>query len=268
MRVLEDKYLAVFITQVKNLFEYKVNILLKLVRPFVMTAALGSLWWVLFRVTGKETIGGFTKVSFITYLLTIRFIAIFSPGSASIFQMNDEIRTGNFTMRLVRPINYLWWLFCRNLPMPLFCGSVGLCIVGVISMFMKVTIPTGWNMVLFILSVAGTIIVQYACYQGIGILSFWIYEIFPVERFFKTISSMLSGEVIPLTLFGVTARTVIQFLPFATLAFIPGGIYVGLFPLREAALLVLSQYVWAMVLWSIVICLYKRGVRKFEAQGG
>jgi len=258
----------VFVTQVKNLFEYKVNILLKLVRPFIMTAALGSLWWVLFRVTGRESIGGFTKVSFITYLLTIRFIAVFSPGSASIFHINDEIRTGNFTMRLVRPINYLSWLFCRNLPVPLFSGIIGLFIVAVLSLLMRAKVPTGWNLVLFICSVAGTVIVQYACYQGIGILSFWIYEIFPVERFFKTLSGLLSGELIPLTLFGLSARTILQFLPFATLAFIPGGIYIGLFSTGEAATLVASQYAWAVILWAIVIRLYKGGVRKFEAQGG
>jgi ABC-2 type transport system permease protein len=268
MKVLAAKYFAVFVTQIKNVFEYKVNVYLKLIRPLVMTAAVGSLWMVLFRVTGRSEIGGFTKQSFIIYLLTIRYIAVFSPGGACIGEINEEIRTGNLSMRLVRPMHYLIWLFCRNLPIPLVSGVIGLTLITVLAGLLSAQVPTGWFFPLFLASVIATIITQYAFYLGLGILSFWIYEVFPIERFYKIVSSLLSGELIPLTVFSDTVRTILQFLPFATLAFIPGGIYTGIFGPSEAVLLVASQYVWAAIFWALVLWAYKRGLRKFEAQGG
>ena len=268
MRVSAGKYLAVFHTQVKNLFEYKVNVYLKLIRPLVMVMAVGALWMVLFEVTDKKEIGGLTQRTFIIYLLIIRYIAVFSPGGASISEMNEEIRTGNITMRLVRPVHYPLWLFVRNLPIPLFSGVIGLLIVMVLAGVLGGHVPSIGQLVCFVFSVPATIMTQYAFYQGIGLLSFWIYDVFPIERFYKMMSSILSGEMIPLTIFGLTAQTVLQFLPFASLAFIPGGIYTGLFSGREAVSLVASQYGWAVLLWLVILRMYGKGLRKFEAQGG
>jgi viologen exporter family transport system permease protein len=234
----------------------------------VMVMAVGTLWLVLFEVTGKESIGGLTRQSFIIYLLIIRYIAVFSPGGASISEMNDEIRTGNITMRLVRPVHYPIWLFVRNLPVPLFSGLIGLLIVTILAGILGGHIPGVGQLICFVFSVPATIMTQYAFYQGIGILSFWIYDVFPIERFYKMLSSILSGEMIPLTIFGGMAKTVLQFLPFASLAFIPGGIYTGLFSGGEAAMLVASQYFWAVLLWLTVLRMYGKGLRKFEAQGG
>lgn len=268
MRVLAGKYGAVFLARLKNLAEYRVNFWLKLVRPLIMTAAVGSLWMVLFRISGKDEIGGFTRESFIIYLLTIRFIAVFSPGGACIGEMNDEICSGNLTMRLVRPMHYLLWLFFRNLPVPLVSGVVGLVLVTCFATIIGAPTPTGWSALLFVVSVMATIATQSAIFQGLGILSFWVYDVFPMERFYRTVSGLLSGEMIPLTVFAPAVQGVLQFLPFASLAFIPGGIYTGIFSTKMAVMLVGSQYFWAVLLWTLVMRGYKRGLRKFEAQGG
>ena len=263
-----SKYLVVFQTRIKNLLEYRVNILLKLVRPLIMTAAFGALWIVLFQLNEGRELGGFTQSSFIIYLLIIRFIAVFSPGASSIGEMNEEISSGNFTMRLVRPVHYLWWLFFRNLPIPLFSGIVGLTAVTLLAWIFDAALPRGPYALLFVLSVVATIGIQYAFYQGIGILSFWIYEISSIERFWKMTSQMLSGEMIPLSLFPVALQSVLYYSPFAALAFVPGGIYIGLFDLEQAVRMVVVQYVWAVSLWTLVLWIYRRGLQKFEAQGG
>jgi len=262
------KYIAIFVTKIKNLLAYRTNIALKLFRPILMTVAIGSLWWVLFQLNDGQDIGGFNKQSFVIYLLVIRFIAVFSPGGASIAEMNEEICTGNITMRLVRPMHYLVWLFFRNLPIPLISGVIGLLLVSVFAVWFDAIVPTGWQAVLFIFSVMATIIIQYAFYQGIGILSFWIYQINSVERFYKMTSTLFSGEMVPLTLFPPIMYQTLLYSPFASLAFVPGGIYIGLFETKQALILVLNQFAWGAVLWTLVIWVYSKGLRKFEAQGG
>ncbi len=268
MKAMAAKYIIIFITQMKNLAEYRVNFWLKLIRPVVMTAAVGSLWMVLFRVSGRETIGGFSRTSFIIYLLTIRFIAVFSPGGRCITDINEEIRTGNLTMRLVRPIHYLIWLFFRNLPVPLISGTTGIVLVSVLAVSINAPTPAGLMVPLFVASIIATIMTQYAIFMGIGILSFWVYDVFPLERFYRMINNLLSGEMVPLTIFSPAVRHILQFLPFASLAFIPGGIFTGIFTPKESLTLVGSQYFWAITLWVILLSLYDRGIKKFEAQGG
>jgi ABC-2 type transport system permease protein len=268
MKAAVAKYWIIFITQWKNLFAYRMNILLKLVRPLVMTATIATLWYVLLTVSDKETLGGFTLVSFIVYLLVIRFIAVFSPGAGSVRDMNEEIQTGDIMMRLVRPVHYLAWLFSRNFPVPLASGIIGLFVVTFGVWLFGAAVPTGFRALLFIASVMVTIVMQYAIYQGMGVLSFWIYDIWPVERFQKTVTTLLSGEIIPLTLFPSGVQAFLEFLPFAGLAYIPAAIYIGMMPLGKGCILVLVQLGWAILLWMVVLWLYKKGVQKFEAQGG
>ena len=263
-----NKYFVLFITQLKNLLEYRMNISLKLVRPILMTAIVGSLWMVLFRLSGKDTIGGFTRDNFIIYILIVRFIAVFSPGARAIGDMNEEIRTGNLVMRLVRPVHYLKWIVARSLAVPLVSGAIGIACVSIFASYTGAQLPHGPMLVLFLLSVGATILTQYAYYMGIGTLSFWVYEVMPIERFARALTNILSGDMLPLTIFGDTARSILQLLPFASLAFNPAGIYTGQFTLKMAALVVAVQYFWAILLWLGVARLYKAGLKKFEAQGG
>ncbi len=265
---LTNKYMVLFITQLKNLVEYRVNISLKLVRPILMTAIIGSLWMVLFRLSGQEKIGGFSRDNFIIYILIVRFIAVFSPGARAIADMNEEIRTGNLVMRLVRPVHYLKWIVARSLAVPIISGVIGISCVSVYASLTGADLPKGMMLVMFLLSVGATIITQYAYYMGIGTISFWVYEVMPIERFTRALTNILSGDLLPLTIFGDTARSILQLLPFASLAFNPAGIYTGQFTLKMAAVVVISQYFWAIVLWLGVARLYRAGLKKFEAQGG
>lgn len=263
-----DKYIAAFWVQVKNILAYRVNVLLKLIRPVLMTVVMASFWVLVFSITGREEIGGFTVASFIVYLLIVRFIASLSPGTAAIWTMNEEIRTGNLVMRLVKPIHYLPWLFSRSLAIPLASGVIGIIAVYVCALTLGVASPNGWFIPLFIVSVVATVLLQYAIYQGLGLLSFWIYEIWSVERLYTSLRTILSGEFVPLTLFSAGVQNILQFLPFASLAFIPAGIFVGLFSMRLAAVLVLTQFFWAMIFWMVASYIYRKGLQKFEAQGG
>ncbi|MBI9017516.1 MAG: ABC-2 family transporter protein [Phycisphaerae bacterium] len=263
-----NKYLVIFLTQFKNLLEYRVNIALKLIRPIIMTAAVASLWMVLFQVSGKDTIAGFDRSGFIFYLLVVRYIAIFSPGGRLIADMNEEICNGNLTMRLVRPMHYLAWLFFRALPIPLFCGIMGVAMITAGAMMFDAVMPSGVRMVIFIFSVIATVITQYAFYIGIGILSFWVYEVMPFDRFFRTVNNLLSGQLLPLTIFDDGVRNVLIFLPFASLAYNPAAIYTGKIETTLAIYVVLGQFFWAIVLWLMVIFAYNKGLKKFEAQGG
>ena len=262
------KYLTIFTTQVKNLVEYRVNISLKLLRPLLMTAIAGALWMVLFRLSGKDTIGGFNRQNFIIYILIVRFISVFSPGHRAIAEMNEEIRNGNLVMRLVKPLNYIKWIVARSIAIPLVSGFIGIACVSVFAHFSGGHFPPLKNLILFIVSIIATIVTQYAHYMLIGTLSFWVYDIMPIERFTRSITNILSGDLLPLTIFGDTARQVLQLLPFASLAFNPAGIYTGQFTTKMALITITSQYFWAIALWIIVVKLYNAGLKKFEAQGG
>lgn len=267
MKAMAGKYLTVFFTQVKNILEYKTNLMLKLLRPILMAFIVVSVWFVLFTIKGEEVIAGFTLESFIVYILIVRYLFSFSPGAGSLVEMNKEIRKGDISMRLVKPLHYIPWIFARNAPIPIVSGSIGIMLVSIGAILFGAPTPTGWYIPLFICAVLITTLLHYAIYLGMGIASFWIYEIFPIERIYKIFNSILSGELIPLTLFG-GLQGVLELLPFAGIAFIPAGIYIGLFSIKHALFLLGVQFCWVVILWSITLFMYHKGLKKFEAQGG
>jgi len=261
------KYGAIALVQIQNWFEYRTNIVLKFIRPLFITLFVSAIWLTIFALSGRSEIGGFTSVTFIVYLLVIRFIATATPGHAAIESMNLEVRNGDIALRLIKPFHYLLWLFFRNSPIPAITGVVGMVAVVGATFVFGVALPTGWLIPLFIFSFIGGVLLWYAIYQGLGVLSFWMYEVYPAERFYRNLHSIVSGEILPLTLFGAFAPF-LMYLPFSGMAFTPGALFVGLFSVREALKLVVVQWIWVIVLWLGVIFLYHRGVKKFEAQGG
>lgn len=79
------------------------------------------------------------------------------------------------------------------------------------------------------------------------------------------IVALLSGSVIPFSIFPGKIGTVFQYLPFGSLAGAPLSIFTGL---AEPGPILIAQLVWNMVLWPAAILIFKRSQERMVSYGG
>lgn len=89
-----------------------------------------------------------------------------------------------------------------------------------------------------------------------------------IRAIFIAVVELFSGSIIPLTFFPDGIRQVMELLPFAALQNTPLRIYAGNISGREAAVAVLLQIFWCVVIIGGSYLLVERAKRKIVVQGG
>lgn len=86
-----------------------------------------------------------------------------------------------------------------------------------------------------------------------------------IDRIRKAITLVLSGSLLPLALLPWGIGSVFAWLPFASMASAPLQIYTGT---GNAALLLLVQAGWSIVLWPLTLWLWRANREKLVGYGG
>ncbi|MGH2899613.1 MAG: hypothetical protein ACRDMZ_13150, partial [Solirubrobacteraceae bacterium] len=81
----------------------------------------------------------------------------------------------------------------------------------------------------------------------------------------QAVTVVLAGTVVPLTLLPWNLGSVLEWLPFASLAWAPLAIYTGI---GDAGRLIALQIGWALVLWPLAGWLWRANREKVVGYGG
>lgn len=223
------------------------------------------LLWKGFAAAGAD-LGGMTGHQLLTYTLlsfAVRpMLDILSPATSCLWE-------GSIVGRYTRPmpvylsfisetIGRFWlpWLVFFALPVLLVSPLIGISPAP----------ATPLRGCLFVLSMLLSIIIGF----GIDLL-FSAFAIrlrnamWMATRIREAIYSLLSGALIPFSLFPGPVATVLRLLPFGSIANAPLTIYVGLgHPWQLLAL----QAFWAVIIWPIAHLTYKKSEERMVSYGG
>ena len=105
-------------------------------------------------------------------------------------------------------------------------------------------------------------------YVIIGGLAFWFVEIWGIKASIEQILWILSGRVLPLTLFPAWMQSFLAFTPFLYLEFTFASLYLGKLTVAEAFRAMGIFTFWIILLILLMRYLYKKGFNKLESFGG
>jgi ABC-2 type transport system permease protein len=178
----------------------------------------------------------------------------------------DRIRTGDVVIDLYRPWDLQAALFAddvgragyialiRSLPPVLLCMA-----------FFPFQWPTPYAAVLFVISVALALIISFALRFLIDSTAFWLLDGRGVHIIYATVTPLLSGLAVPLSLMPEWAQIAIWSMPFAAMLQAPINIFLGH---GSIWLLIAYQILWAAVLLAAGRLVLTRIVRRVVIQGG
>jgi ABC-2 type transport system permease protein len=175
------------------------------------------------------------------------------------------IKSGEITNYLIKPISsipFLFFAFVGQTWMSLVYSTFTL-IAGLI-----ILPPLGIiNYLAFIVFCILAFIVSISCNLLVGIVSFYVVEAGGIKNMFNHIIRILSGALIPLTLFPEMMRTLTLLSPFPLFAFTPTYVLQNALSWRELTQLFAISLFWAIGLFFTMTYLWKRALKQYEGIG-
>jgi ABC-2 type transport system permease protein len=230
--------------------------------PLVMLAVMSAM-------AAEGPVGRFDQHGFVAYYL-VTLIVRQMTGAWVAWEMVQEIKEGTLGLRLLRPIHPLASYSAESLAaLPLRAiVALPITIVVLVVAAGKDLTHDPVNVVIFIVSIAGAWLLNFGVSAIIGTLGLYLESSLQVWELWLGGFMLLSGYLIPLSLFPPWLEKTARVLPFAYLQAFPVETLTGIRDRHEALAGLGMQLGWAAVAWVALAILWTRGVKRFAAYGG
>lgn len=278
---MTNTYTEYFKIGFKKSIEYKSYLLGVLITPLFMGFFFYFIWQYIFEVkfqtaleegtfAGIETdftIGGFTFEEMMVYLIIgLLFQAIRSADISD--RISQVIKTGDISIYLCRPVNFVKSLLFEGIGAKVVNFVMFVMFLTVMTYLFGLPYPQGGIFAIFLVYAVLMILFDIILYVIIGGLAFWFVEIWGIKSSIEQILWILSGRVLPLTLFPAWFQSFMMFTPFMYLEFTFASLYLGKLTVPEALRAMGIFTLWIGVFALLMIWVYRKGFRKLEAFGG
>lgn len=220
-------------------------------------------------VAESAPVGRFTQQRFSAYFLATLVVRQLT-GSWLVWEMNQEIRSGGLSRRLLKPIHPLVAYSAENLSaLPLRAALSAPIALVALWVTPGGALPSGpVDLTLFALSLLGAWLINFFTMALIGTLAFFIESSTAIFEIWLVAFMLLSGYLVPLELFPPALRAVSHALPFRYTVAFPVEAFIGMMD-RGAVLRDLGiQWAYVLGCGGAALLGWRAGLRRFSAYGG
>lgn len=265
------KYLGLFLVRIKNIFQYRINLLTGLPIQFIR-AILANTIYITFFISSSN-------IDFKSLHITIAYVWLQNSFMSFITywmvdsELNDAIRLGNVAYELVRPFDLYWFWFIKLISQRLIIAFFNCVPIFFIALFMpglyKLTLSFSlMKIVIFIISMIFALILNTAMSLIIYISVFQTFTITGSLLFFGTIGEFAGGLIIPLMLMPKKIQIILNLLPFRFSGDFPFRILIYNYSLFNIISGILLQLFWVVLMIIIGKLYLKCNLSKVVIQGG
>jgi ABC-2 type transport system permease protein len=231
--------------------------------PLIMMA----IWIGKAQQSGGE-LQGFTPQGFAAYFLAAWVSQQLTAVWVS-WEMDFQIRHGNFSVKLLRPLDPFWEFFAQHFTERLVRAPFIVLIVmaGVFLVPGTVLTPDAWHALAYLLVITLAFVMRFMISYCVGMLCFWFENATAFDDFYYMAASFLSGAFAPLEFFPPAIRAVIEFTPFPYIVYYPARVLTGVLEPAEIVRVVLVQLAWLVGLWLLSRLMWRAGLKKYGAVG-
>jgi len=262
------KYTKVAKVQFQNIFEYRFDILTNMIFSYIPLLANFILWFSIYN-DGKNISLGYSLKEIITYYFII-FVVDNLVNVNVEGEVSNYINTGEINKYLIKPINFMIYMFFKAVPYRLIfiiSSIVPTIILGVIlNKFLE--LPGIYNLLLFSLSIALGYLINFLIKYFLGLLSFYFSQIRSLYLALEMIRWIVSGSVIPISIFPKYIYNILSILPFQFMAYFPATIFQERFLTNQLLWLFSLACGWIVLLYLICQITWRLGIKKYSAFGG
>jgi ABC-2 type transport system permease protein len=182
--------------------------------------------------------------------------------------IREKLREGTIATDLMKPINLPLYFFSDGAGQTLLYGVLVVPALFCALLIVHIDVPPVSTLGAFALSFALAYCVNFALNFCMNAIAFWTLETFALQLVVRWVSDLLSGQIIPLTLFpGILGRALFA-LPFAAIYSTPLLIYVGIIHRNAWGSAFAVQGIWLAVFVVLATTIWRAAARRIVVQGG
>ncbi|MED4603150.1 ABC-2 family transporter protein [Paenibacillus validus] len=262
-----NAYLYIIRIRFLMMLAYRVNYFSGIIIYALNIGAYYFLWKAIYG--SKEVLGGMTLTQMTTY------VAIGWMARAFYFNNLDrdianEIKDGSLAIQFIRPYNYMVVKMMQGLGEGLFrllmLSTPGMILASLLFPVQLPTDPKLWAVYLFMLLLSFLINSQINIMTGLG--AFFLENNEGLMRMKRVAVDLFSGLVVPMTFFPGWAESVLRFLPFQAITYLPGRVITGAVTGDAVYHGLLIQAGWFVLLLVPLYFLWRSARSRLFVQGG
>lgn len=260
-----NKYLQFFRIGLQNSWEYRVELLAKLLLQAIAVFSVILLWQAIF--LEQDSVAGLSADKTIQYFLWLPFIGFITQIDIS-HNLAKEIRDGEISGRLMKPYS----LPLATLPTAAAQKLSNLIIVSpiylVVAWLLQLVVEPMDILLMLVIGLLAFLL-HWLLDLTISWAAFWITDVWSFRHLKSIAFSILGGLSFPLAFAGPELQQIMNFLPFKYFYYVPTSYLLGERQLNTY----LGSDLLGIGLWSLIIFILARylwlaGRKRYEAFGG
>jgi ABC-2 type transport system permease protein len=249
---------------------YRMNFLLRGAFGLIPLLAMIYLWRTVYRGQGSS-LGGYTLPGMVSYYLIVTIVDTLTSVTDDDWQIAADIKDGNISQFLLKPINYTLYRLCLFLSGKLIFAAMSFVPLGIFLLCERhylVAPPGAAALGGFVLSLVLTITLQFFMSYTMALLAFWLLEVSTVIFMLFAFEYMAGGHLFPLNILPPALERILDLTPFPYLLFFPVSVYLGQVKGLDLARGLAIQAAWAIFFCALSQFVWRRGIKKYSAVGG
>jgi ABC-2 type transport system permease protein len=250
-----------------NMLAYRARYYVGVLTYLFNVAVYYFIWRAVF--LHSPTVMGMTLPQMITYVAVGWTIRSFYFNEID-RDIAGQVQEGRLAMNLIRPVNFQTVMVFDAAGQSAFRAVLFTVPIGiVVALLFPVQLPASVGaLFLFLFSAIVSFFLVAALNFVVGLIAIRTKSIMGILRAKYLVLEVLSGLIIPTTLFPQPFRSILFASPFPHINYTPAALYLGKATGAEAARLLLLQTAWTVVLLALGQVIWRRSRHRITIQGG
>jgi len=264
------KYLHVISIGLQSNLAYRVNYLTRTLFSFIPLFAMLSLWRAIYQ-NPNGAASSYTEAEMMFYYLLVAVVDVLTAVNEDDWQIAADIREGNISQFLLKPMDYLWYRLCLFISGRIaFIAVAAIPLVIFILSFHEYVLPpvSAAAALVFSVSLVLTALLQFFISYGMAMLAFWLLEISTFIFILFAFEYLASGHMFPLDILPPLIKHILYLTPFPYQMYFPISVYLGKSAGMEMWRGLVIQFLWVGAAYVFARWMWRRGIKKYSAFGG
>ncbi|GAB2673466.1 ABC transporter permease [Paenibacillus thermoaerophilus] len=260
-------YLELIRIRFMTMLAYRMNYYNGIIIYAINIGAYYFLWQAIY--SGRDELAGLTAGQMTTYVAVSWMARAFYFNNLD-REISNEIRDGSLAIQMIRPYHYLVVKMMQALGEGLFRLLLftipGLAVALLLFPVKLPADPAVWAM--FFVMIGFSFLIHSQINMLTGLCAFYLENNEGLMRMKRVAVDLLSGLVIPVSLFPGWAETIVKWLPFQAITYVPGSVFASGARGADAWQALGLQAFWCAVLLVPIALLWRSARRRLFVQGG
>lgn len=257
--------LAALRNGVRDALAYRGEFLLDIFSSaFVPVGIQLILWYSVFKMSGRTEFAGMSYHDLLAYTWTSLLFSQVRGGDHD-FSLIEMIRTGGLSNYLLRPVGVIQFVYIRGLGEKIIVTILCLTLGLISTLFTEMSVTQ--LLMAMTLALMGNLI-HYMFGAALASVAFYWENAFAILMVKNMVVSLLSGELLPLTLVPAQYEWVWKSTPFYLYVFGPTQVALGKWSFEVWTQQLLIGFLWILALWVLIKILWGISIKRYQGLGG